>query len=555
MRSLALHVSAWALQLGALLLLWLLLSFLTSSLLFEGVARPLPGVAMAWGALAACGGFIAAFVLRRQLADRYGAFLYAFAVAGLGALLGMEAGLPTALALGAALGWMRVDGPGRLARWMKRYRIAAYLVLLVLCAELLLQAAAGAVHFQMRQRSHADRDAYIRVLCIGDSYTFGVGASSPEHAWPAVLQGQLGERFPGRRISVVNAGLPAQNSSILLHHMVELLPAARPQVVIVSCGINNRWNLTGLNLSDAGDVSRSQRWRILARQAALRVRLYRAFVLSGFQLQDPALVATPAIDPSSLPAGIAPTTDSTAGVVEAEGNIARMAARVEEHPEDGPAWSALASACFIAGRTAEAIAVSERAKQLDPTAAHMWYARVHSLIQMGSPEAALAACAESLERGCTPLFYPFIAMPACGFSDSQMQAHLVDLAARRPDLRKLLAWIPEDYYGQNRYQNVLRADLFEMDRQCRRVGARLVIHGYPFNGPPNDTLILSAREIGCPYVSHMLALNHELLTARHDEIYVSDGHCTDRGYAILADNLLPVVLETLEKAGITRARR
>ena len=43
-----------------------------------------------------------------------------------------------------------------------------------------------------------------RILCLGDSFTFGVGASDPE-TWPAQLEARLNSS--GKKIEVVNAGV------------------------------------------------------------------------------------------------------------------------------------------------------------------------------------------------------------------------------------------------------------------------------------------------------------------------------------------------------------
>ena len=53
--------------------------------------------------------------------------------------------------------------------------------------EVLLQIGAGAIWFAYRRRPPAATDRPT-VLCIGDSYTFGVGASDPGHSYPAELE-------------------------------------------------------------------------------------------------------------------------------------------------------------------------------------------------------------------------------------------------------------------------------------------------------------------------------------------------------------------------------
>lgn len=47
----------------------------------------------------------------------------------------------------------------------------------------------------------------LRVLCLGDSFTYGVGVDD-QFTYPALLQIYLQQRFPDREVEVVNAGVP-----------------------------------------------------------------------------------------------------------------------------------------------------------------------------------------------------------------------------------------------------------------------------------------------------------------------------------------------------------
>ena len=64
------------------------------------------------------------------------------------------------------------------------------------------------------------------VLALGDSMTFGEGVES-EQAWPAVLERALGVR-------VVDGGVPGYGSPQIRGRLHQLLPALRPDLVIVA---------------------------------------------------------------------------------------------------------------------------------------------------------------------------------------------------------------------------------------------------------------------------------------------------------------------------------
>lgn len=82
------------------------------------------------------------------------------------------------------------------------------------------------------------RPGVLRVLCLGDSYTYGMGVFH-EHAYPAQLGSLLEARFPGRAIEVINAGVsghgPWQARFILQQRGLPL----RPDVVVMQTFLAN----------------------------------------------------------------------------------------------------------------------------------------------------------------------------------------------------------------------------------------------------------------------------------------------------------------------------
>jgi len=54
-------------------------------------------------------------------------------------------------------------------------------------------------------------DDTLRVLCLGDSATFGTGSNDDE-TYPAQLKKILKRRHPGRNVEVINAGIPGYSS-------------------------------------------------------------------------------------------------------------------------------------------------------------------------------------------------------------------------------------------------------------------------------------------------------------------------------------------------------
>lgn len=79
----------------------------------------------------------------------------------------------------------------------------------------------------------------IRIICLGDSTTYGDGVSY-ESAYPYLLEKLLKEKYPHKNINVLNAGLPGMRTRILKRFFQFHLVKYNPDIVIW----RDRFNLT-----------------------------------------------------------------------------------------------------------------------------------------------------------------------------------------------------------------------------------------------------------------------------------------------------------------------
>lgn len=156
-------------------------------------------------------------------------------------------------------------------RLQKASLVCAGLVGALVMVEVGLRGA-GAAYAWWRMRALGDADAAagpraVRVLCVGDSFTFGIGAPAGE-SYPEHLQRLLSHAYPERAISVNNRGVPGDNSSQVLDRLARILPTARPEVVVVLAGTNNTWNTAQASVPPPGHsylsrwLHRLAHWRI-----------------------------------------------------------------------------------------------------------------------------------------------------------------------------------------------------------------------------------------------------------------------------------------------------
>jgi len=83
------------------------------------------------------------------------------------------------------------------------------------------------------------------ILCLGDSFTYGLGASF-EYSYPRQLELMLNGTDVEKKIMVQNLGSPGGNSYRTLKIFTENINKYRPKIAIVMAGMNNSWNLEGM---------------------------------------------------------------------------------------------------------------------------------------------------------------------------------------------------------------------------------------------------------------------------------------------------------------------
>jgi lysophospholipase L1-like esterase len=161
---------------------------------------------------------------------------------------------------------------------LRRFVLAG--VVTLVAAELSLQAAAWVIHRTGRGGAVGWRTSDLRVLCLGDSNTYGIWVQKDE-AWPAVLQAHWNAATPDRKIEVINLAFPGTTSSRVLKNLPAVLDTFRPDLVLVMVGVNDWWSPpVAEGTRDAG--LRLKAWLYE------HVRLYRIVYMLQRQAFDPA---------------------------------------------------------------------------------------------------------------------------------------------------------------------------------------------------------------------------------------------------------------------------
>ncbi|MDD2715464.1 MAG: tetratricopeptide repeat protein [Candidatus Wallbacteria bacterium] len=121
-----------------------------------------------------------------------------------------------------------------------------------LCGLLILEfffQAAGLVVIFQRPSTGSSGTSELQILCLGDSYTYGLGVKKGED-YPSLLQEYLREKDRTAKYRVINGGLGGINSRVLLNNLPKNLVLYKPDIVAVQVGGQNRMNFTGYSPRD-----------------------------------------------------------------------------------------------------------------------------------------------------------------------------------------------------------------------------------------------------------------------------------------------------------------
>jgi lysophospholipase L1-like esterase/tetratricopeptide (TPR) repeat protein len=272
------------------------------------------------------------------------------------------------------------------------------------------------------------------VVCLGHSYTAGIGATSPEQSYPAQLQLRLRELGHGD-IKVVNGGCAGKDSAFMMRRLPGLLQP-ETKVLCLLMAFNDTWSRPApVDVSEfdiAVDVGSTFEWRwrtgrLLALCFGFGDNSWHRTseelgnpppaasnglgehslldVEAGFALlEELGLVAADEPPPALAPL---PTGELQRRIYEIERGLlagdnkaalAKSAALVRDYPDSAPAHKSLAVAANAAGEPEQSQAalttLAAMAAAADPASCEN---HIIALLATGNAERALAAANTYIE--------------------------------------------------------------------------------------------------------------------------------------------------------------
>ena len=395
------------------------------------------------------------------------------------------------------------------------------------------------------------------VLCVGDSYTACPGVPR-DKAYPAQLEQQLNADHPRRRFQVLNLGLNGQNSSSLRSELAANLHTYHPAVVVLLTGGANAWDYTGYQAFLEADSS-TARW--LDSLGRIRVLKLARLVLVGLQGgnlgQPPKPSGPPRLPPQSASKRVRELDKKGDALCKdmdfpAAERCFRQALALD--PGDAPAWIGLALICAETGRFEEGLKPGLEGLRLDPSATRSYRILARLYRARNEREKALDCYLTGLERGdeaCDPGEKARLLEGLMAFAQPDERARfagrLQAILDAQPQLQSSLPQGAEQRRDQPRLGDWIATDLGQALETCRQANVPVILMNYPVDHPRNLGGLYErvAREESVPFVDNMRAFEG----VDEARFFLPDGHCTEKGNALVASKVKPVLLEVLGRAG------
>lgn len=422
-----------------------------------------------------------------------------------------------------------------------------------------------------------------RVLCLGDSFVFGVGASS-DQSFPAQLEELLNAGRGGRPFKVINAGVQGQNTSQLLAGLPRTLAKYRPSVVVLLSGGSNIWNYRGYYRYLKGNTPLA-----LLGETVSRIHVYKLAKLMYMRLKAPR-PQSETFDLKRINANrateycfgeigrIDPANQFSPRLIYAYQNNVRRIRMSEAYNGSGrrPLLLRLSLPWFInpneeivrrgrkafdlleAGRTPAAVEAFKLLIRLDPGNLEFYHTLTLAYMRTERWKEAfdtcragiLAALEDENNRNYENIIY---LNQMVGEKNKKMRRTIRDFLLGLRDKNDvdnpMLLGALEIMYGSQKESARAKVsawvehDLKEIVEICRANGARVVLVNYPERIFANAVIKRAARACDVPLSDITSVFGGILLAHGREEYFIPDGHCNARGYGIVAGTIHKVLLD------------
>lgn len=421
-------------------------------------------------------------------------------------------------------------------KWLAKINLFVYIIIYLLSLELILQITGLFLSLKIKKQNLTKGDDF-NILCIGDSFTYGLGAPS-EESYPKQLERILNKAYPQRRIKVINLGVPGYNSSQCFKILKEKFDFYNPKIVLVMSGMNNCWNFIDSSYFRIKQFRYKNplNFKMKFIDALLcKLKTYKLIKITFLNLMD-RLKSSQLQRYRYLP------------LPKKEFQMPLRSDELIGLLKEGLKY-------FEEGKYDLSEVYYREALELAPDdyEPHWYMGRFY--IFKGQEEKR----DEELILAAKYAPYPYV-IP-CILADLQDRSQPKDGRDFKEfaDLIKKLRsyWVEkfgEEYvqqfidpvilYEEEDLVKVLVYDLKEMNEYVRQREAKIVILTYPHPANkiryPEDIYYEISNYLDLPPVDNVYLFNKYLKIYKYEDLFSADGHCTSKGYRLIAENIADV---------------
>ncbi len=386
------------------------------------------------------------------------------------------------------------------------------------------------------------KDAGFTILCMGDSFTFGLGAETG-YSYPDHLERLLKKQLTHKKFKVYNLGRLGSNSSMVLKSLPQTIKRYNPDIVIVMTGCNNTWVstdnnyfVTKDNLMQKIDVGLSN------------LRIYKFFKALQINLKNNNFSYNDNISAVKSKEGYPGlVTDKEVNKMRNFPYIIEQCKlRLERDPENVESIVTLGHIYREIGNLELAVENYKKAIEIEPNDCnvHLQLGHTYALLKedvlakdefrkaiiIGEDVDLIATYLQSIGSNMQEYTQELINLKDI------VQKKCADKNKKEEAIKKLdfaLAVIG----NKNDLDRVLQQDLAEIIKTLRKENIDVILQTYPHEYDIATLIRAVAKKYDAPIVDNGFIFKEKLKTHSVKEFFVADGHCNAQGYQIIAENV------------------
>ena len=364
------------------------------------------------------------------------------------------------------------------------------------------------------------------ILCLGNSYTFGFGASFLM-SYPAQLQRMFNEKIKGQDVRVINKGAGLQNTAELLRDLKFNIDKYSPDLILIQTGQPNFWNHRGISDYLKRQMAKGTFWKqakYFFDNLFFECRVYRLAVFANEYHKNmrPAVVESPAGDVEykeieqvlrddrvRLFLGKSTGLDSRQ-YMKARNKFLGAIRRFPHYPMNYVYMGVLD---WGQNNFMGALQWYIRAIRVDPGFRNNGYSnegyRSIQLLRFVNKKAYESRVNRKIDS--------FIE----NFSKSN-----------KNDSDNFV------YLNKDQVIDWIKSDIREINRIAVARKIRVILQNYPKWFPENLVLLEIGNELKLPFMDHYSVFQEKIGHGiAEQDLFTPDGHCNARGYGVMAENI------------------